>query len=57
MITLHSDLKDVEKYFSRLLFRSSVEPPKRRVVRVFKDGKQVIVRGVRVWFQEIDAPE
>lgn len=53
-ISLHADLKDVEKYFSRLLFRSSVEPPKYRVVRIFKDGKQVIVRGVRVWFQETE---
>ncbi len=52
MITLHADLKDVERYFSRLLFRSSVEPPARRVARIFKGGKPVIVRGVRVWFQE-----
>ena len=36
MITLHADLKDVERYFSRLLFRNSVEPPARRVARIFK---------------------
>ena len=54
MITLHADLKEVERYFSRLLFRSSVEPPARRVVRIFNHGKPVIVRGVKVWFQEVE---
>ena len=53
-ITLHADLKDVERYFSRLLFRNSVEPPARRVARIFKGGKPVIVRGVKVWFQEAE---
>ncbi len=54
MITLHADLKDVEHYFSRLLFRNNVEPPKRRVARIFNHGKPVIVRGVKVWFQEVE---
>ncbi|MFN8452078.1 MAG: hypothetical protein U0521_31480 [Anaerolineae bacterium] len=53
-ITLHENLFDLEKYFTRLLFRSNVEPPKRRVAKIFKDGKAVIVRGVKILFQEID---
>lgn len=54
-ITLHDNLLDLEKYFTRLLFRSNVEPPKRRVAKIFKDGKVVIVRGVKILFQEIES--
>ena len=53
-ITLHENLFDLEKYFTRLLVRSNVEPPKRRVVKIFKDGKAVIVRGVKILFQEVE---
>ena len=55
MITLHDDLTQLERYFSRMLFRAGVEPPKRRVAKIFKAGKPVIVRGVRVWFQEVES--
>ncbi len=53
-ITLHDDFKELEKYFTRLLFRSNVQLPGRKVVKIFKDGKPVIVRGVKIWFQEIE---
>jgi hypothetical protein len=54
-ITLHENLLDLEKYFTRMLFRSNVEPPKRRVVKIFKEGKAVIVRSVKILFQEIES--
>lgn len=54
-ITLHDNLFDLEKYFTRLLFRSNVEPPKRRVAKIFRDGKPVIVRSVKILFQELES--
>ena len=54
-VTLHDDLKEMEAYFVRLLFRSNVEPPKRRVARIYKDGKQIIVKGVKIVFQEAES--
>ena len=55
-ITLHEDLKDLERYFTRLLFRSNVELPKRKVVKMFHEHKPMIVRGVRILFQELESP-
>lgn len=50
-ISLHQSLDELEQYFSRLIFRSSVEIPKRRVERIFSGGKLVRVRGVKVEFE------
>ncbi len=56
IITLHEDLSALERYFTRMLFRSNVETPKHKVVKMFRNGKPLIVRGVKILFQEVDTP-
>lgn len=51
-ITLHENLDSVEKHFVKLLFRVNVAAPDMRLERIFKNGKPVIIRGVRISFQE-----
>jgi len=55
MVTVHQSLDEVEHYFSRLLFRSSVNLPRKRVIRIFHQQKRLIVKGVKIDFGEIDA--
>ncbi len=52
--TLHNDLEELESYFSKLLFRAQLEPPKQRVVQIFADGKRMRIRGVRVEFEMVE---
>ena len=52
-VRLYSDLKDVEKYLTRLLFRSSIEEPQERLARIYANQKRVTVRAVRILFQEV----
>jgi hypothetical protein len=51
-ITLHENLDEVENHFVKLLFRANVAAPDVRLERIFKGGKAVIIRGVRINFQE-----
>lgn len=49
--TLHKNLDELEAYFSKLLFRAQLEPPKQRVVQIFAQGKPVRIKSVRVEFE------
>lgn len=51
-ITLHAELKQIETYFLKLLFRSSIQPINKSVLRIFKDQKRVVIRGVNIIFGE-----
>lgn len=53
-VKLYDDLKDVEKYLTRLLLRSSIEAPKERLARIYAHQKRMTIRAVRVLFQEVD---
>lgn len=53
-IKLYDELKDVEKYLTRLLVRTSVEPPNERLVRIYAHQKRMTIRAVRVLFGEVD---
>lgn len=53
-ITLHNDLSELEAYFSKLIFRSSVNPPNRRVYAIYAGGKSVRVKGVSVHFEVVE---
>lgn len=52
-VRLYHDLKDVEKYLTRMLFRASVNPPEETLARIYADKKRMTVRAVRVLFQEV----
>lgn len=53
-VTLHKDLGSLEEYFSQLLFRSHVEAPRKRPVRIYENQRRIIIKGVRVEFVSID---
>jgi hypothetical protein len=52
IISLHSDLKQVEMHFLKMLFRSSIQPPNKTVFRIFKDQKRVVIKGINIIFGE-----
>ena len=49
--TLHQDLDELESYFSKLLFRALLEPPKQRLLKIFANSKPVQVKGVKILFE------
>ncbi len=53
-IRLFDDVRDVERYYTKLLFRVHVEPPRDALARVFVDQKRMVVRSVRILLQEWD---
>ncbi|HLU10391.1 MAG TPA: hypothetical protein VK003_12030 [Oceanobacillus sp.] len=53
-IKLYQDLKDVERYLTRLIFRSSVNPPQETLARIYANQKRITVRAVRILFQEVN---
>ena len=53
-VKLYQDLKDVEKYLARLIFRPDTNPPKESLVRIYANRKRITVRGVHIQFQEVD---
>jgi hypothetical protein len=54
VVTLHEDLSKVEAYFYKLIFRTTVQSPKRRLVRIYRDKKRIMVRNVHIEFVESD---
>ncbi len=51
-ITLHTDLKDVERYFLRMMFTKQGLDGERRIADVYQDQKRMIVRGIKIQFGE-----
>lgn len=51
-VKLYQDLKDVEKYLTRLILRPDTNPPKETLVRIYANRKRIMVRGVQIQFQE-----
>lgn len=53
--TLHKDLDELEDYFSKLLFRALLEPPKQRIIKIFANSKPVQIKGVKIQFEVSDS--
>jgi hypothetical protein len=49
--SLHNSLNEVEEYFIKLLFRSQIELPKNRVIKIFSHQKPVKVKSVNIVFE------
>ncbi|PJF28252.1 MAG: hypothetical protein CUN52_13405 [Phototrophicales bacterium] len=54
-ITLHQSLSDVEQFITRMVFRTGVQPLDKQLVRIFRGGKRVKIKGVRIIFED-DTP-
>jgi hypothetical protein len=53
-VKLYQDLNEVEKYLTRMVFRSTVTPPKETLARIYAHQKRVTIRSVQIQFQEVD---
>lgn len=51
-ITTHDELLDIERYITKLVFRATIDPPRQRLKRIFKDQKRVRIQGVKILFDE-----
>ena len=49
--TLHHSLDELQSYFSKLLLRGALEPPKQRIVQIFAGGKVARIKSVKVEFE------
>lgn len=52
-ITLHQGLDDVERYLCKIMFRANIKLPDKRIHKIFANGNRVIIKGVRVLFEEV----
>lgn len=53
-VTLHQDLGLLNKHFARVLFLVNNDVPRLRCVRVFAQGKQQRITGLRVFFEAVN---
>ena len=51
-VTVHQNLGEVEQFITRMVFRMGVNPPDKQLVRVFRGGKHVKIKGVRIIFED-----
>jgi hypothetical protein len=51
VVTLHKELIELENYFARLLL-SNTAAPKQRLSRLYKGQQPVLIRGIKVIFDE-----
>ena len=49
-ITLHTNLKEIEKSLLRMLIMGKREPPKKRIALVFENQERMVVRGIHINF-------
>lgn len=49
-VTLHETLESIEDYYTKLVFRSQIEPPKERIHRIWRNQKRVKITDVTVNF-------
>lgn len=52
-IKLYEDLKDLERFYTKLLLRLVVEIPKDRLVRVYVHRKRYALAAARIMFREV----
>lgn len=52
-IRLHTSLKDVERYYTKLMFRSGIEQPKETIARIYVEQERYTVQAVRILFKQV----
>ncbi|GIK28859.1 MAG: hypothetical protein HND48_13335 [Chloroflexi bacterium] len=55
IITVHHNLDDIENWFMKSISRAYLETPDRRLLAVYRNGKAVRVKSVKVTFEVEDA--
>lgn len=49
-VMLYNDLKEIEKYYVRILATRNPDGFKRRIVQVFQNQERVVIKGVKIAF-------
>jgi len=49
-VTLHETLDEIEQYYTKMVFRSQIEPPKDRIHRIWHNQNRVRIVDVKVQF-------
>lgn len=52
-VRLFSDLKEIERYYTKLVIRANIEPPHDKLQRLFVHRKHYVISGVRMEFREV----
>lgn len=47
-VTLHDTLNEIENYYTKIVFRSQIDPPKERIHRIWRNQKRIRVTDVQV---------
>lgn len=50
-VTIHNDLRDIEKYLLAIVIHSEQEMPRLRLAAIFKNRKRVRVKSVQIVFR------
>jgi hypothetical protein len=48
--TIHPDMLDVEAELTKMLLRIQINPTKRSIAKIYANGKQVCIKGVKIKF-------
>lgn len=54
IVTLHSDVQEIENHLTRQLFRSEVTESKQKLSRIFRNGKRIRIKTVRIEFEDAE---
>lgn len=49
-VSLHDTLDEIEAYYTKMVFRSQIEPPKERIHRIWRNQKRVRITDIKVHF-------
>ncbi|MFN8380024.1 MAG: hypothetical protein U0452_15270 [Anaerolineae bacterium] len=52
-ITLHKDLREIEDFYVKMIFRSALPMQQRRLYKLFVDGQQMRVASVKFTFAPV----
>lgn len=55
-VTLHPNLAEVHKHVSRLVLRSAVHIPDKRIAYLFVEKKRVVIKGIKLLLETEDKP-
>lgn len=54
IVTLHDDVHEIENYLTKQLFRSEAPESKQRLSRIFRGGKRIRIKNVRIEFEDAE---
>ena len=56
-VTLHDKLDEIENFISKALQRTHSEMLEERIHRIFKNGVRIIIKRIRIEFEEAESQE